>query len=103
MLIGSAGLRYINETEISDGKGGKKKVRLGDKVDMMPFEETESGKDPNCDYTAELSYDTEKRHLGKGPYTIRQIGHWPCGRIMLYLKTERTDGCGVYTENIMAA
>ena len=102
MLIGSAGLKYIRETEVSDGQGGKKKVRVGDKVDLMPFEQTEKGKDPERDYTAKLSYNMEKQHLGKGPYTISQIGHWPCGRIMLYLKTSTSSGSGVYTENMMS-
>ncbi|MDE2019332.1 MAG: hypothetical protein KGJ13_03215 [Patescibacteria group bacterium] len=100
-MIGSQGLRYLRETMVSDGKGGKKEVTLGDKVDLLPFEETEAGKGDH-DYMAEHCYDLQKRDLGKGPYEIRQIGHWPCGRIMLYLKTQMSDGAGVYAEEFMA-
>jgi hypothetical protein len=99
-MIGSQGLRYVHETAISDGNGGTKKVRVGDKIDLLPFEETEAGKGDH-DYMAEHSYNIQKRDLGRGPYEIRQIGHWPCGRTMLYLNTATSDGTGVYAEEFM--
>jgi len=100
-MIGSQGLRYVHETTVSDGKGGTKKVRIGDKVDLLPFEQTKAGRGDH-DYMDECIYDIQKRDLGKGPYEIRQIGHWPCGRIMLYLKTATSDGTGVYAEEFAA-
>jgi hypothetical protein len=102
MLIGSAGLKWITETEISDGKGGKKIVRICDKVDLLQFDETVAAKDPERDYMAKHSYDLQKNHLGKGPYEITRIGHWPCGRIMLYIKTATSSGTGVYTDDFVA-
>lgn len=101
-MQGSAGLRWIIFTQISDGKGGERTVRVGDQVEMLPFEQTNTGKKTQNDYTPEHSYNLEKKELGQGPYTISNIARWPCGRIMLYLKTATSSGMGVYPDNFVA-
>ena len=66
-----ANLTKLNEAPVQDGNGGTRLVGPGDQVDLLP----------------EMDTDSARGWLGQGPYTISWIGQWPCGKIMLYLKT----------------
>ncbi len=77
-----ADLRWIAETFVDDGKGGRRLVRPGDMVDLLPPPKEKRG---HKDDLYSGKYESLRKFLGKeGPYKISRIGLWPCGRAMLY-------------------
>ena len=60
----------VDEAQVSDGKGGWITVRKGDLVTL---------KDPDDRMMREFMG-------GDGPYAIRWIGQWRCGRHALYFE-----------------
>ena len=67
----------VNEAHVQDGKGGYSVVHPGDQVELL---------DQNNEFM--------NRWLGPGPYTIKWIGQWRCGRKSLYLITTGGDNSG---------
>ena len=99
-MAGSADLRYIDEVLVKDGEG-EKPVKPGDKVSLIPPELRGLRENSHAMDMARESYKSHKRWLkSEGPYEIDQIGLWPCGRVMLYLKPT---GGGYYASDFMAA
>ncbi|MFA6022700.1 MAG: hypothetical protein WC781_01280 [Candidatus Pacearchaeota archaeon] len=81
--------RKLNEVFVLDDEGKRRIVKAGDLVGLLPPHK-ESATYEN--FMAQEHYDFLKNWLGgEGPFTISWIGQWPCGRIMLYLKTERSE------------
>ncbi len=78
----------IEETNVSDGKGGKKLVRPGEQVAIMPTDLRVQLGLEEIDFIAQRHVDFLEGWLGKGPHTISWIGRWPCGRDMLYLASD---------------
>ncbi|MFA4833787.1 MAG: hypothetical protein WC619_02985 [Patescibacteria group bacterium] len=66
-----ADLTRLNEARVQDGAGGTRLVGPGDQVNLSP----------------EMDIESAREWLGQGPYTILWIGQWPCGQVMLHLKT----------------
>ena len=64
-------------------------MSIGDMVKVVPVEQMD--KNPDKDPKEEEHFN--RRHFqfmekflgGSGPYKIKRIGQWPCGRFMLYL------------------
>ncbi len=79
---------------------GNRVVRPGDKVEILPVNLREKDED-DSDYFAQKDFNDLRESLGEGPFTILQIGRWPCGRIMLYLKGAKTDEPGAYASDFM--
>ncbi len=101
-MAGSDDLEELKETYIQDGKGGKRLVKLGDQINLLPpelYKRDRKGKDWEVLAKKHVAFLHE--WLGEGPFTISWIGHWPCGRIMLYLKGAKTDRLGSYASNFM--
>lgn len=77
--LGSDGLRWITHTELPNGRV----VRPGDTVNLLPPERIPGG---------DTHYKFMERWLrDKGPFTISQIGEWPCLRVYLYIKAGRSE------------
>ena len=75
----------IDKTYVQGGKDRKRMVRPGNMVELLP--PRPEGKDPKDNrYLSQDQYILLSNWLGKGPYPIHEIGIWPCGRVMLYLK-----------------
>ena len=96
-------IRRVDSTKIFDGDVGKKEIRAGDKVSILPAERrVQLGLDEN-DYWAKESVEDMKQFLGvEGPFEIAWIGRWPCGRCMLYFKTDDGEP-GALASNFMFA
>lgn len=96
---------YLHETEISDGKGGKAKVRQGDLVALLPYdpEKPKGEEGRNVSFLEDFYRRRWQSYSGEGPYPISRIGLWPCGRVMLYLKTRDSSGSGVTPNEFMVA
>jgi len=88
---------WLPETTLPDAKGNPTIVRKGDKVDLKDIG---SIVDDEEKYFAEKDRDFHLNWLGKGPYEISNIGQWPCGRVMIYVKTETSSGAGVYASDL---
>jgi hypothetical protein len=83
---------------------GGKKIHVGDMVDLVPPDEMYKHPDKNPDEELHFnrrSFANERRWLGEGPYTVAHIGRWPCGRLMVYVKTKTSSGAGVYARDLM--
>ncbi|MCX6744541.1 MAG: hypothetical protein NTX82_03385 [Candidatus Parcubacteria bacterium] len=91
---------YLPETHLKDGKGGKRLVRPGDQVDLMPADLRKTG-DETEDYFIPEDIASLHRWMGKGPYNITGIGQWPCGKIVLVLKTSKSNGFAVDASKFM--
>lgn len=89
----------LHETNIWDGKGGIKQVKPGSKVDLLPYN-PENPKGEKGKYSSESNMQM-KGWLGEGPWVISWIGIWPCGRVMLYVKTATSPGSGAYASDFM--
>ncbi|MFA6446459.1 MAG: hypothetical protein WCW14_04405 [Candidatus Paceibacterota bacterium] len=90
----------ILETEISDGKGGKRIVRSGDKVQLLSPEEIDEI--PLDSETIQKRQDHHRlllKWLGEGPYTIHSIGIWKCQKVELRLKTNNDGNPGTYARD----
>ncbi len=102
MLLGSAGLRSIDETTIHNGRV----VRPGDTVHLLPFEQRKYERltGDELEDEKELERDRLTRNekwLGKGPFTISWISRWPCGGVTLYLKGAMGSEPGAYASDFM--
>lgn len=89
---------WIPETTLPDREGNPTVVRKGDKVNL-----TDIGSivDEEEKYFANQNKDFLQRWLGDGPYEISNIGRWPCGRVMVYVKTKtNSSGAGVYASDL---
>ncbi|MDP2934657.1 MAG: hypothetical protein Q8N59_02760 [bacterium] len=84
-------LIILKETYIQDGKGGKRLVRSGDKVELKLISPTKRDRE---------HFEFLEKWLGRGPFIISWIGIWPCGRVMLYLKTTGGEP-GAYASDFM--
>jgi hypothetical protein len=82
---------YLSETNLNNGNGGKRLVRPGDKVNLLPANLREK-EDEDDDYFIPKNIAFLLDWLGKGPYEITGVGQWPCGKVVLYLKTSKGDG-----------
>lgn len=91
----------LRQANVWDGRGGKKLVRPGDAVEMLPINPVEN-KNRNGLYLSRSSAEFMLRWLGNGPYIISWIGLYPCGRTMLYVKTATSSGSGVYAYDFKA-
>lgn len=89
-MFGSAGLRRISDTFVNDGEGGKRLVRPGDTVILLP-PHLRTQDEEHGDYFAKKHFESLRYELGGGPFTISYIRRWPCGHTMLYLKGAKTD------------
>ena len=100
ILLGSEGKRTISEVEVYN----ERVVHVDDEVSLLPANFREDNGSEDCKYLNEQAFLEEKSILGsEGPFTIKEIVQWPCGRVMLYLKTPfpKSDGIGMYAENFM--
>lgn len=80
MPLGSHLFKYVDECCVNGGRI----VRAGDKVN---WEEEQSSISLNL--------------FGEGPFTIKKIGLWPCGRHMLYVKGGKCDGTGIHASDFI--
>jgi len=99
-MAGSEDLKEISETCINDGRGGKRLVKPGDKVNFLPAN-LYDWKMEDAEYFAKEHIEFLREWLGEGPFTIKWIGLWPCGRVMLYFKGGKSDGAGAYASEFM--
>lgn len=88
--------RDLFETEISDGRGGTRLVRPGDSVELLPANPDDEYQEVKGIYLTEANHRFLQNWLGEGAYIIASIGKWPCGRVMLYVKTSTSSGAGAY-------
>ncbi len=112
--LGSQNSEYIDEATLLNGR----KVVVGDMVDLMPVnqymamvDEVLAKKDLSEKEKAQKRSDEEffaKQHrtfnlqwLGRGPYKIKRILLWPCGRVMLYLDLPHGNSPGVYARDFI--
>ncbi len=98
-------LEWINETEISDGKSGKVKVKVkpGDIVDLIPVDLLKIKEGHPAKYFAQERFDYYRGLLGGGPYTITRIGKTLYDKVFLYLKTATGEEVGVSAKGFMIA
>ncbi len=78
----------INTTEIDDDQGCKRLVESGEKVRLKPVRLREKDKE-HGDYFAEKEYREQRAQLGNGSFIISSINRWPCGKVILHLKTRK--------------
>lgn len=84
----------VEKTFVYDEQNGKKEVRSGDQVTIMPADtRVKTGKDKKL-FLAQERVNFLEEWLGKGPFTILWIGRWPCGRDKLYLTTSDGNNSG---------
>ncbi|MCX6759729.1 MAG: hypothetical protein NTW46_00060 [Candidatus Nealsonbacteria bacterium] len=69
--------KILNEALIR----GNRTVKAGDIVELLPLELSLNAK----------GWQFIREWLGEGPYIISRIGQWPCGKIVIYLKTSSGD------------
>jgi hypothetical protein len=94
-----ASIVWISEAELSDGRGGVKTVRSGDRVRLIP--------EPEDDGTEAATKAREKwrraaAYLGGNAgrkLRVESIGRWDCGRVELYF----TNGKGLHAAELVAA
>lgn len=79
----------ISAARVSDGKGGKKLVNPGNKVNL------------SRDSTGTINQLLHQLS-GEGPYTISWIGQWPCGGVTLYLETTASGNIGIPVSDFIA-
>ena len=81
--------KTLNSTRVH----GDRVVRRGETVDLVPV--AQMPKDPEAgDYFNDKHFAFLRRWLGNGPFTIINIYSWPCGMVMLSLKTNDGDNSG---------
>lgn len=91
----------IDTAELNDGKGGKRQVKAGDKVDLLPVNLREQ--DPEYgDLIAKEAYAEQRSHYGEGSFTIDQLEQWPCGEVDVRLAGERKLGSYIRAYDLMA-
>lgn len=101
--LGSQYQETLTEASIPDGSGGKARVVIGSQVKLIPVE-LQQHADENNTRSAREEFRFHVDWLGSaGPYTITSIGLWPCGRLMLYVRTPNSSGAGVYASDLMPA
>lgn len=101
-MLGSQGLEYVQRFTADNPKSRwyGKTIEVGQRVNwarVVP--------DPNdgehADYFAEQKVAEQRNR--PGPFRVKQIGIWPCGRVMLYVDSE-TDpqirGSGFYLSDM---
>ncbi|MEK7583918.1 MAG: hypothetical protein AAB490_01625 [Patescibacteria group bacterium] len=88
------------EAYVNDGNGGKRLIRPGDEVTLLPVNLREQDEE-HGDYFARKEFDCLREWLGDGPFTVSRIGRWPCGKIMLYLKGAKSPKPGAYASDFM--
>jgi len=77
-------------------------VRPGDTVNLLTLEaKKEVDGDRYDEYSAMNWLADTQRWLGPEPFVISWIGQWPCGHVMLYLRTAGGEnsgepGCSAY-------
>jgi len=96
----------ISSSTLPDRDGNIVEVRKGDKVSLRPYSPTYSPekKVEDLNYDEFQEFESRRRMetwLGEGPYPISWMGRWPCGRIMIYVKTWTSSGSGVYSRDLM--
>lgn len=89
---------WIEETTLPDTEGNPTTVRKGDKVNLA---DVGSIVDEEKKYFANRHADFLRRWLGDGPYAISNMGRWPCGRVMIYVKTKISSGSGVHASDLI--
>jgi hypothetical protein len=77
----------LSEVSISDGHGGKTKVRSGDRVELAPLV-LDDACDPSVKYQRTHAHEANIMRLGEGPYVVNAIKEWPFGCVTLYLSTQ---------------
>ena len=89
---------WLEEIVLSNREGIPTIVRKGQKVDLADIG---SVADEEERFFAKKNKNFLLRYLGKGPYSVSEIGMWPCGKVMIYLKTETSPSSGVYASDLV--
>jgi hypothetical protein len=95
------GPKKIRSTFVRCEQGGKKQIFAGDQVKIIPADIRVMLRLDDEEYFANKSVKGLMDFLGTDLLTISWIGRWPCGRDMLYFKSENGEP-GCQAENFMA-
>lgn len=92
--------KNIYRAEINDGRGGKKIVRKGDVVELLPVHlRKQEGEDG--EYFAQQHVRELLSMLGPGTYIIQAFSEWPCGKVILKLQTSHHAAIGMDANDFM--
>lgn len=90
-------LTGIPEITLPDRNGNPTRVHRGDRVCLRDIS---SAVDEDERYFAEEDRDFHLQWLGEGQYEVLSIGQWPCGRVMVYVKTRTSSDAGVFASDL---